>query len=144
MAGQRNAIIMAIRRLGYNEPTSEKSQVLQAFLRGKDVLVSESECSAGGVWGQDYIKSFQTECGDMWHAYHSMHTSEAFIPQLIGKVTSFVQDAMVMRAFPLKGSLFSFRDTQNITHVEPILCGTLLATSVLKCRQRLKSHLKQT
>ena len=34
-----NAIIMAIRRLGYNEPTSEQSQVLQAFLRGKNVLV---------------------------------------------------------------------------------------------------------
>ena len=34
-----NAIIMAIRRLGYNEPTSEQSQTLQAFLRGKNVLV---------------------------------------------------------------------------------------------------------
>ena len=31
-----NAIIMAVLRLGYNEPTSEQSQ---AFLRGKDVLV---------------------------------------------------------------------------------------------------------
>ena len=31
-----NAIIMAVRRLGYSEPTSEQSQ---AFLRGKDVLV---------------------------------------------------------------------------------------------------------
>ena len=31
-----NAIIMTVRRLGYNEPTSEQSQ---AFLRGKDVLV---------------------------------------------------------------------------------------------------------
>ena len=31
-----NAIIMAVRRLGYHEPTSEQSQ---AFLRGKDVLV---------------------------------------------------------------------------------------------------------
>ena len=34
-----NAIIMAVRRLGYNEPTSEQSQALQAFVRGKDVLV---------------------------------------------------------------------------------------------------------
>ena len=34
-----NAIIMAVRRLGYNEPTSEQSQALQAFLRGKNVLV---------------------------------------------------------------------------------------------------------
>ena len=34
-----NATIMAIRTLGYNEPTSEQSQALQAFLRGKNVLV---------------------------------------------------------------------------------------------------------
>ena len=34
-----NGILMAVRRLRYNEPTSEQSQALQAFLRGKDALV---------------------------------------------------------------------------------------------------------
>ena len=34
-----NAIVMAVRRLGYNDPTSEQNQALRSFVRGKYVLV---------------------------------------------------------------------------------------------------------
>ena len=79
--------------------------------------------------GTSNIRSFQTERVDLWRAYHSVRTSEAFIAlwrELIGSepaeptffqnVTDRVFEAMVVTAFPLKESASSSSDTQNITY----------------------------
>ena len=66
-----NAILMAVRRLIYNEPTSEQSQALQAFLCGKNALV----CLPTGTGKSLYYTSlpyvFDMLCNEISEEQHS-------------------------------------------------------------------------
>ena len=104
--------------------------------------------------GTSNIRSFQTERVDLWRAYHSVRTSEAFIAlwrELIGKVTSepaeptFFQDvmdrvfeAMVVTAFPLKESASSSSDTQNITYEDANVVRYIAGYVCRKVRTKIK------
>ena len=139
-----NAIIMAVRRLGYNEPTSEQSQALQAFLRGKDVLVclptgtGKSLCYASLPYVFDLLRN----------KISGQHSSIAVV---VSPLSSLMQDQVkIYNARELKAAFVGQDQKDNAIkadvvngHYSLVYISPESMLTVLKYREMFRSSVYQ-
>lgn len=138
------AVATAVRKLGYNEPTSEQSQALQAFVRGKDVLVclptgTGKSCYASLPYVFDVLRNKISE---------GQHSSIAVV---FSPLSSLMQDQVkIYNAKELKAA-FVGQDQKNDAikadvvngHYSLVYISPESMLTVLKYREMFRSSVYQ-
>ena len=82
----RSAVLAAVQKMGFNQPTPEQYQAIEAFLRGKDVLIclptgsGKSTCFASLPHVFDILRS------------HLLETPQRSIVIVVSPLSSLMQD----------------------------------------------------